>query len=184
MLAFESLRYKDSLDALDAVTAESLEGLIPIFATLDDIEATLYHQIVSERIKVIDAFRGKVEEAALEKVVQEHLFNHLWLLDPAWERATDGTYMEQSVAKEFADIELNLTPEEKAGRLDIRYKKTTGENVIVELKKADRVVKATELIEQVGKYRQALLKALRAVGHDDEPIRIVCVVGRGAEGME
>ena len=115
---------------------------------------------MKERIEVIKTLREKVEEAALEKVVQQHLFKHLWLLDPSWERATDDFYMEKQVAKEFGEIDAGLTPEEKAGRLDLKYRLTSGKHVVVELKRADRVVATEELLTQIGKYRAAVQKRL------------------------
>lgn len=175
VLAFESLRYKEQLDALDEVTPENLESLGPVFAALDDIEATLYHQIVSERIKVIDRLRDHVEENSLENVVRDHLFEHLWLLDPSWERATDGAYMEQSVQREFDKIRVK--PDVKAGRVDIKYRKTSGANVIVELKRAGRRVSSLELLEQTEKYQEKLRQLLDAAGRHLEPINVVCVVG-------
>lgn len=178
VIAFESLRYKKNLEALESVTAENLQGLGNVFRALDDIEATLYYQIVKERIAVIDAMREKVESAALERAVQEHVFTHLWLLDPSWERATETAYMEETVGKAFAEIDTKLTKNERAGRLDIRYTTTSGKHVIVELKRADRVVSTTDVLEQISKYRSALRKVLQAQGRGSEPIEVVCVVGQ------
>jgi hypothetical protein len=178
VLAFESLRYKQNLDAIDQVDAENLSHLVPVFAALDDVEATLYHQIVSERIRIIDTLRAKVDTNALEKVVQDHLFTHLWLLDPGWERATDGAFVESKVTTAFNKIDAKLSKAERDGRFDIVYRKTTGEHVIVELKRAERTVTTTELIEQTWKYQAALQKVLDGLDRSDEPIEIVCVVGK------
>lgn len=178
VLAFESLRYKQNLDAIDRVSPQNLQALTDIFTDLDDIEATLYHQIVRERVQVIDALQEKVEHAALEKAVQEHVFKHLWLLDPSWERATETAYMEQSVHTAFQKIEAKLSSEEKAGRLDIKYTTTSGKHVIVELKRSDRITSTGELLEQTRKYRNALRKILKAAGQGTEPVEVVCVVGR------
>ncbi len=177
ILAFESLRYKQSLDQLDHLDVQDMVALGKVFSDLNDIEATLYHQIVSERISVITALIEKVDENVLEKVLQEHLFNQLWLLDPSWERATETPYFEQSVQKEFENIDAGLTPEEKAGRVDIKYTTTAGKHVIIELKRPARRVSSAELIEQIDKYRSGLKKVLTQVGKGDEPIECVCVVG-------
>ena len=37
------------------------------------------------------------EAEALEEVLQEHLFENVWLLDPGWERATGDVHMEPRV---------------------------------------------------------------------------------------
>ncbi len=178
VLAFESLRYKESLDSLDSLSPHDLGALSEVFVRLDDIEATLYHQIVSGRVAVIKSLHEKVDENAKEKVLRDHLFEHLWLLDPAWERSTDAEYMERTVANEFRGINARLSKDEQAGRVDIKYKRTTGAHVIVELKRADVVVRSTQLIEQVGKYRNALLKLLEAAGRSHEPVDVVSVVGQ------
>jgi hypothetical protein len=179
ILAFESLKYKDNLDALDKISPDNIGNLAYIFRELDDIEATLYHQIVSERIKVIETLQEKLDDNVREKVIQQYLFKELWLLDPSWERATTETpSMEQRVDKEFAKINAGLSKEEKEGRLDIKYTTTSGKHVIVELKRADRVVDSYELIKQVTKYKDALRKVLDTLGRSLQPIEVVCVVGR------
>lgn len=178
ILAFESLRYKENLDALEKITPENLQALTEIFINLDDIEATLYHQIVRERIQVIETLIEKVDENAREKVIHKYLFDHLWLLDPSWERATETPFMEKQVTKEFDKIDAKLKPEEKKGRLDIKYKTTSNKHVIIELKRADRRIYSSDIIRQISKYRNALRKLLNEAGKKYEPIEAVCVVGR------
>ena len=177
MLAFEKLRYKDYLSALDNVTPENIQEFTKIFAELDDIEASLYYQIIQERLKVIDALRAKAKDDVVEKVIQEHLYEHLWLLDPSWDRATETPFLEQSVKTEFDKLDANLSEEEKRGRFDIKYKMTSGKHVIIELKRAGRLLDDYELIGQVDKYRTALQKLLEEVAKA-EPIEIVCIVGK------
>lgn len=178
VLAFESLRYKENLDALDQISTENLQTLAQIFTNLDDIEATLYHQIAKERVQIIRTLREKVEENARERAIQQHLFDHLWLLDPSWERAATSEYMESTLSKEFEKIDAGLSEDERAARVDIKYRAASGKHIIVELKKADRVLSTPVLQNQVMKYRSALRKLLAAAGRPDEPIEIVCVVGR------
>lgn len=178
ILAFESLRYKENLDALDALSPENLAAFADIFSDLDDIEATLYHQIVNERIQIIEALQEKVEGNDLEKIIQKHLFEHLWLLDPSWERTTGTEYMEQHVAKEFGKINAKLTADEKKGRLDIKYRSTSGKHVIIELKRADRKLSSYTLVSQTSKYRNALRKILTQMDKPHEGIEVVCVVGQ------
>lgn len=178
VLAFEHLRYKANLDALEYVTDNNLQALTSIFLDLDDIEASLYHQIIQERVEVIKALRQKVDENVLEKVIQDHIFRHLWLLDPSWERATETAYMEQQVKAEFDSIDAGLTDEERRGRVDLKYMTTSGKHVVIELKRADRVLKTEEVIGQLRKYRSALEKLLLDAGRQSEPVELVVVVGR------
>ena len=177
VLAFENIRYKGELEALEQITPENLDAVTQIFAELDDIEASLYYRIVQERLRVIKALHTHVADNAKEKVVQEYLYEHLWLLDPSWDRATETPLMEQSVQKEFAQLDAGLSDEEKRGRFDIKYKMTSGKHVIIELKRANRVLDQYDLLKQVEKYGEALRKLVRANGKN-EPVEVVCIVGK------
>lgn len=183
VLAFESLKYRDNLEALDKISVENLHALSEVFGSLDDLEASLYYQIVKERIEVIRVLEERVDANDLEKVIQEHLFNHLWLLDPSWERATDSEYMEQRVDRIFGALDAELTEEEKKARLDIRYKSVSGKHVIIELKRPDRIVDYWELGKQVDKYRGAMQKILDET-NAKEPLEFICVLGKQLRGWE
>ena len=178
VLAFENLKAKQNLDALENVTGENIVEFGKVFSHLDDLEASLYHQIVKGRINVVRALHNKVENDAKEKVIQKHLFDHLWLLDPSWERATATEYMEQQVATEFSLVTEKLTEEERNGRIDIKYLTTAGKHVIVELKRASVLTNTQELLGQITLYRDAMQKILLNMGKDASQIDIVCVVGR------
>ncbi|MFY9286912.1 MAG: ATP-binding protein [Alphaproteobacteria bacterium] len=178
VIAVETMRYKGRLDELDNISMENVSALKSIFNDFDDIEATLYHQITSERIKVIEALQEKVAGNAKEKLIQQYLFDHLWLLDPMWERATETPVMEQAVDKEFKKVNAKLSQEEKKGRLDIKYKTAAGGHVIIELKRPNVTIKTLKLVEQVNKYRTALQKCLDETQMSDDPIEIVCILGK------
>ena len=177
VLAFESLKSKQNLDALSSASGESIVDFGRVFGTLDDLEASLYHQIVSGRIDVVRALNRQVDEDEKERTIQKHLFNHLWLLDPSWERATATESMEQSVGREFARINERLSPEERAGRIDIKYQTTAGKHVIVELKRPSVLTTTLSLLNQIEKYISALEKILSE--REEHPhIEVLCVVGR------
>jgi len=178
VLAFESFRYKDNLDALENVLPENIQMFSEVFANHDDIEAALYHRITKGRLSVINTLKNHVDEASLEKIIQQYLYDHLWLLDPSWDRATESPLMEENVAKEWGELDAKLTPEEKSGRIDIKYKNPSGKHVIIELKRAARILNDVEIMGQVDKYRTALTKILETVGRGNEPVEIVCLVGR------
>ena len=177
VLAFESLNYRDSLSSLDSVSPDDIPVFARIFNELDDIEASLYYQIVRERIKVIDALRGATQNNVYESVIQEHLYEHLWLLDPAWDRATESPLMEQNVRTAFGKIDAGLTKEERDARFDLKYKMTSGKHIIIELKRASVRPDEHELTSQVNKYRMALIKLLEETGKS-EPVEVVCIVGK------
>lgn len=178
VLAFEFHRVNESLETLEKVQDEGVPTLLELFAELDGLEANLYGQIVQGRIGVIRALEEKVDDNALEKVIQEYLFEHLWLIDPAWERAEATEYMERAVGKLFDAVDAKLTAEQKAGRIDIGYRKTAGKHVIIELKRPERPVSSYELLEQIGKYRGGLQKILDQADNSHEPIEIVVLLGK------
>ncbi len=178
-LAFENLLYKDALDQLERISLENIPAFMEILGNFDDIEASLYYQIIQERLRIISKLHNAVEDNAMERTIQEILYEHLWLLDPSWDRATETTFMEQTVQKEFEQIEAKeiLTDKELNGRYDIKYKMTAGKHVIIELKRANRKLDQYDLLRQVEKYGEALRKIVRAIGKN-EPVEIVCLVGK------
>lgn len=177
VLAFEKLKYAKHLSAIDKIEAENFEVFKDIFTGLDEIEATLYYQIIKERIEVIKVFQSITDEKALEKVIQGHLFNHLWLLDPSWERVDNTQYMETTVLKALNSEYNSLSPEEKAGRLDIGYRQTAGKHIVIELKRADRIVSTSEMIKQVKKYHSALNHVLALTYQTNYAFEILFVLG-------
>lgn len=178
VLAFENFRFKDNLDALDSMSPEHFHALAEVFANQDDIEASLYHQITKGRLSVINKLKDQVNNVQLEKEIQKHLYEHLWLLDPSWDRGTESPSMEENVSKAWGKIAAKLTKEERKGRVDIKYKNSSGKHVIIELKKADVVLETYQIIKQVDKYRIALTKILRSAGRANEPVEVICLVGR------
>ena len=178
VLAFEILRAKANLDALEEITGENIVEFGRVFGTQDELESTFYHQIVQGRILVIRALENIVDDNELEKVIQRHLFDHLWLLDPSWERATATEFMEKRVATAFKNVDARLSDEEKQGRVDIRYQTTAGKHVIVELKRAGVVTSTSDIMNQVDLYRSALHKLLVDAGEPNPHIDTVCVIGK------
>lgn len=178
VLAFEKLRYANKLSGIDDINIESLESIKDVFLGLDELEATMYYQIIKERIEIIRKFQQITDDNMREKVIQEYLFNHLWLLDPSWERVEGTEYMEKTV-KNALNIEFDkLSEEEKKARLDIGYKQTVGKHIVVELKRSERVVKTGELTQQIMKYNEALKKVLSNAGKTNEPFEIICILGK------
>lgn len=181
ILAFESMRYQEQLDLIDQITDENMKMVIEIFKDYDSIEATLYHQIIRGRISIIQELSKKVEANEKEKLLQQYLFDHLWLLDPSWERATSVTpSMERRVSTLFEDINANLSEEERKGRVDLRYCKTNGAHVLIELKRAKVKTNTIALIGQMKKYKSCLAKLIQASEEDKQQnphIECIFVVG-------
>ncbi len=177
MLAFERLALKDSLDQLHSLeTSEDFKVFAELFGSVDEIEAVHYHQIVTGRLTVIDKLANEMPDEA-EKEIQKHVFNHLWLVDPSWERATESPTMEKAFKTQFTKT-AKLTKEEAEARFDIGYRTAAGKHVIVELKKFGAQVDIYSLLKQVNKYKSAVRKCLDEQFQDErsKEIEIVCLL--------
>ena len=183
VLAFESLKIKENLDALERMDATDLPVLKELFTSLDDVEAALYHEIITERLAKIKTLKDKALGDDLEKAVQEHIFNNLWLLDTSWDRATENPVMEEEIGKAIGKLngKLERSAEGKlalGSRLDIRYKNPAGRHVIVELKRGSVLVDSNDLGKQVSKYIRSIRAILRTAGRGNEPVEAICILGR------
>ncbi|MBM3240730.1 hypothetical protein FJZ31_30980 [Candidatus Poribacteria bacterium] len=186
ILAFEKLVLKDNLSMLERFEDEKdFELLSKVFNGIDELEAVQYYQIVKGRLEVIREFAKIVDTKSKEKVIQKHLFDHLWLLHPSWERASTNQRMEETITKEFADVDAGLTEEEKKGRVDIRYKTAANKHIIIELKKYEVKVETLQLLAQIDKYRRALEKCLNTkFPNQPKLIEIICVLGSAPEPID
>jgi hypothetical protein len=179
ILAFETLAAKDNLDALAKIESHAeLTQLLDLFRDFDELEAAHYWQITRTRVAVLEKFE-KIAPKARETVIRDYIFDHLWLLDPSWERASTDKRREQSVTREWKKLDAKLTQAEKRGRVDIRYRTAAGKHIIIELKKYDREIRTEDLIIQVRKYQDALRKCLEKDTPDDPNLLIetICIVG-------
>ncbi len=183
VLAFEHLHHKEKLNELEQLDISNLEIAVKLFSELDDIEASWYYEITQGRLDVIKKLSEHISDDALEKIIQKHIYNHLWLLDPSWDRATETPTMEKSVTKAFQKISDKLSEDEKNGRLDIKYKKTSGKHVIIELKRGSVKISSNRLMEQVDRYIRALTKLLREA-HESVSIEVICLVGADLSDWE
>ena len=176
IFAFERMRLRGSAETLvDSV--HDVDKLLLVLADRDALEASLYRDIVKSRLDAIKDFQNIVDEDAKERVLQQYLFDHLWLLDPAWERATTNSFMESRLAGEDV-ITSDLSKKEKLARVDIAYRTNAGKHIIVELKKAGRKMKLLELQEQGQTYVDKLKKILLAQNQDSPNIEVVFVLGK------
>lgn len=177
LLAFERLRLREEAHLLAQVPQLTAALLLPLLSDLSMLEGSLYREIVKVRLDVIKEFENLVDANEKEKVLQKHLFTHLWLLDAGWERAAGSERIEQILKKEFKEFSPKLSDKESKGRVDIRYRTNGGEHIVVELKRAKRRLHVSELVEQGSKYRTALHKCLTSQGIEKPHISIVFVVG-------
>jgi len=184
VLAFENLQYRDKLSELERIDISNLEAVIQVFSELDDIEAFWYHQITHERLEVIQKLRKCVESDEIERIIQKHVCDHLWLLDPSWDRATENPEFEKTVKAGFDKISDKLTKNQERYRIDIRYKKTSGVHVIIELKRPSVETSTSQVMEQLDRYINSLRKQLDANQESNPVIQAVCLVGKSLSDWE
>lgn len=177
ILAFQTLAVSNNLSKLENISPEQFEPFLELLAEIDQLEAVHYHDIVKGRLKVLEEFEGLVDKNVKEKVLQKYLFNHLWLLDPSWERTdSESSRMEKTVIKDIKNVKL--TKEESLARLDIYYRTAAGKHIIIELKKSDAYVNLFDLQKQLDKYRTALTKCLNQKFQIEVPnIEIISILG-------
>jgi hypothetical protein len=175
VLAFERMKVRGSAHEFAEGVAD-VEAVIKLLSDRDSVEASLYRDIVKSRLEAIKAFQGIVDADDKEKVLQQYLFDHLWLLDASWERATGSEIMETRLAQEGFIVD-DLTEKERLGRVDIKYRTSAGKHIVVELKKACRKMRLIDLQEQGQTYVDKLKKILRAQNESNPNIEVVFVIG-------
>ena len=177
ILAFESFRQREQLDSLDTIKADQMEALLPIFKNLDVLEVSYYGQIVRMRLDVIRKLKEMLDANTIEKTIQKYIFDHLWLVDPSWERAKGTPAMETKVEKFLKRNTESLTPKEKKGRIDIGYRTTSSRHVIIELKRKSVATPIDKLTEQIRQYKNGTKKILAKSDYSNWPLDIICLVG-------
>lgn len=153
VLAFEKLKIRGNLDRLKELSFFNAEMFKPILKSIDDIEESYFYDVTKQRLGIIEKFEALKNDNEKEKVIQQYLYEHLWLLDPAWERTTK-TYIEQQLSDELKQA----CPENDSGaRLDIAYKNIAGKHIIIEMKKEipNYQIDIYDLIKQGNKYIDA-----------------------------
>ena len=179
ILAFEALKMNYAMEKLETIDASNLDEFLSYLSDVDAIEAARYHEIVQERLDVIEQFHGKVDKNVIERILHEYIFDHLWLLDPAWERATRYAHTEERLQA----IVDGVPSDDRIVRPDIRYRRIAGAHVIIELKRASRILAKTEIESQILRYIDAVENELKKIPEESRyPIESVCIVGKLPRG--
>ena len=184
ILGFEKFRHRHKLGELENIQDENLDVILRMFDGIDELEYSYYGQIVETRLEVIRAFEDLVNADKKEIIIQKHIFEHLWLLDPSWERITGTEYTERTIGKILEKNTATLKKEEKRARIDIGYRTVAGKHVIVELKRPSARFSIDSLSAQIRKYRGAVKEKIISGGHNSNwPLEIVCVLGKPPGGQ-
>lgn len=188
ILAFERLKLEGSAHELSEAINKGPEALIQILSNFDNYEVSLYLDLVKNRLNTIKILDDKVNENDYENKIRDFIYEHLWLIDPSWERVIASQFKETSVHKMFGtEVKSILNEQEIKGRLDLCYRNIGGDHIILELKRPDVGYKLDKytLMAQGEKYRDALFKSLHH--HDSkftnkDRIKIVFLIGKRLEG--
>ena len=178
ILAFEKMKMKNTLDKLAEVEPGNLEGFLSVYESADIIEAEHYYEIVTSRLSVIEELERMIKENDFEKAIQKYIFNHLWLLDPAWERATSEAELEKTIYEIIENEKEKESKKVTAGRVDIQYRTISGVHVIIELKRANRRLSKTALENQINKYIIKTRQQLDLEDREYESVEGICLVGK------
>ncbi len=176
LLAIERMQFR-RLTTEIAKGVQDPSTLFKLLADSDALEAQFYHEIIRSRLEVIKNFQRIVDKIKPERELHTFLFDHLWLLDPAWERAT-GSELTESRLLDEGVITDDLSEKERLGRVGIKYTTHAGKHIIVELKHAERKMKLMELVEQGFEYVDKLKKILRSQNQASPDIEVVFVLGK------
>ncbi|WP_020484728.1 BbrUII/HgiDII family restriction enzyme [Methylomonas sp. MK1] len=162
IIGFEKLKAKKQLAKLEAISSVTSPEFQAIFQSLDDMEETYYWDITNNRLHIIEKFKKIVDNKELEKVAQEYLFEHLWLLDPTWDRIKGSEHLELTLT---AELKKARPDADSGARIDIAYRNSAGRQIIIELKKPGITPDFYKLLKQAKKYKDAVKQFL--VEHPD-----------------
>lgn len=163
---FERLKLRGLTEELANAVDKGETEIVRLFSDQESLEATIYRDIAKGRLDAIKVLKNAVNKDDKEKVLQDILFERLWLLDPSWERATGTEEIEQQFKSLFPKSEAEDGDKDASkGRFDITYRTVPGKHVIVELKRASRKISLGELVEQGNKYTDELKRLL--IKHGD-----------------
>ncbi|MBY0475381.1 MAG: ATP-binding protein [Nitrosomonas sp.] len=162
VIGFEKLKAKKQLARLDTISSVTSPEFQAIFHSLDDMEETYYWDITNNRLHIIEKFKDIVDKKELEKVAQEYLFEHLWLLDPTWDRIKGSEHLELTLTDELKKAKPDA---DSGARIDIAYRNSAGRQIIIELKKPGITPDFYKLLKQAKKYKDAVKQFL--IDHPD-----------------
>ncbi len=178
ILAFARIGLRQTSEDLSTLSDFNAEELLRLLGAQDEYEEALWVDILKSRVQAIQQFENLTSTDEKEEVLRNHLFDHLWLLDASWERATGDPKMEEDLRKVDPELfPVDAEGKEIRGRMDLRFAKATGVHIIVELKRYSRRMKIEDLVSQGRKYRAGVESILTQQGEKFPRIEVVFVIG-------
>ena len=112
ILAFESYRWKEQLDFLGNISNEKVETVLQVFKDIADLERGYYGQIAKGRLRIIATLEEKLDANDKERVIQDHIYKNLWLLDPSWDVVEGSQQSERRITTFLQSGSNELTEED------------------------------------------------------------------------
>ena len=185
IVAHQIFDARGRLRELEDLATNDVETVLQAFRGFDQYEAALYYDVARVRVEVIRTLEEKfLKKNEIEALIRDYLAQHLWLLDPSWDMATEPVETEKTVKKYLDKVAEKLPQKERDARFDIVYRKSAMRHVVVELKRYDRRVTVGELVDQIAKYSTALRVGLTKVNEPYDAHEIVCLVGPEQDFMQ
>ncbi len=154
ILAFEKLSITENLDLIDAIDFDqNVSEFRDVILSIEDIEASMHYSIFEQRLAVIRKLREHSDNQVKERVVQDHIYNNLWLIDPTFYHVEGSTEMEKTITEHLKQA---CPDNDEGARYDIGYRSIAGRYIVVELKKPGLSVNFEKLRDQGRKYYIAL----------------------------
>ena len=178
IMAFETLALKGNLAALSDAPVVDVRSLREILKAMEDLEIAHYYQVAKTRWTILQQFEKLVDRNEKEKFLQEKIYDNTWLMDASWERPTEDKRKEKRFTEKLKAKKLGLDKNKQLSRYDIKYLTVSGKDLIVELKRSERVLKMSEIIEQVRKYGEIMDVLAQDAGKSHTPnFEIIVLVG-------
>ena len=178
VIAFEFYRLNQSIDELESLPENDVESTIAAFRKLDVLEDTLYGHIVRNRIEIIRSLQTKIDRNGIERVIQEYIFDHLWIFDPSWDRVDGTEAMVRQVGDLLDDIESSLSEDEKKALIDIKYRESGGKHIVIGLMRPNVRFSIYDLCKHIGRFRSGILGILNKHGLQNESVESVFCLGK------
>lgn len=176
VLAFERLKLEHALEQIEEIDDSNMEIFLNWLADVDAVEATQYLEIVRYRLSVIRELQDKIQRDEYESELRDYIFEHLWLLDPAWERATEHAQMEERIQNAVERVPIRG---KESVQPDVRYRRISSAHVIIELKRASVSVRKTAIEDQLNDYIAAVRQEIQKnAGERRLPIEAICLLGK------
>lgn len=183
LMAFERLALDDALERVDRLETEREFSLLgQLFESIDAFEAAQYYQITRGRLRVVEDLLSVESGVAKQRILAEHVYDHLWLLDPSWGEPVstdlvDAVQVELDRLTNGSDVEGRV--------VGPRYRPTGGRHVIVDLRRYDSVVDLGDEYSPLSKLVSGLRSYLASeTGDPGPPVELICIAGRTTSDEE